>query len=212
MRWVFLYLPLCLVLSLVFSSLASGSAKSEPTSSLQYKRLVTREARNVFGLSAPIALFAGQIEQESAWRPEVCSAYACGLTQFTPGTADDIDTKYNLGGANRSNPTWAVRAQMLYMRDLYNTRYNSEADCDCDRWAFTLASYNGGYGWIRRDKTICDTKHGCDRRRWFGHVENWSNRAAWAFKENRGYPRRILDRNQYVYKTWGKTVACPALS
>lgn len=211
MRWLFLSLPLCLVLGLAMCGLTSTQARSEPTSSLQYKRLVITQARNVFGLGAPVALFAGQIQQESAWRPDVCSAYACGLTQFTPATADDIDTKYKLGGVNRSNPQWAVRAQMLYMRDLYEAYHNADAKEPCDRWAFTLSSYNGGYGWIRRDKEICDTQPGCDRRQWFFHVENWSARANWAFEENRGYPRRIFTI-QFRYTTWGKTVACTALS
>ena len=186
----------------------SVPAHAAPQSSLAYKRLVIREARHVFGLSAPVAMLAGQIEQESAWRPDVCSAYACGLTQFTEATADDIDKKYQLGGVNRSNPEWAVRAQMLYMRDLYEAYHNAQARDDCERWAFTLSSYNGGYGWIIRDKAICAAHDECDPKRWFWNVEDWSNRAAWAFRENRGYPRRILGITQHQYSSWGRTVSC----
>lgn len=200
----------CLVL--ILSACFAAPSAAEPSASLQYKRLVTREARLVFGLSAPVAMLAGQIEQESGWRSDVCSAYACGLTQFTKATADEIDAKYLLGGPNRSNPEWAVRAQMAYMRDLYEAEaIRLDADTDCDRWAFTLSSYNGGYGWVKRDKAIC-AAHDCDTGKWFGNVEDWSNRAAWAFRENRGYPRRILGRNQYIYETWGKVVTCPPLT
>ena len=213
MRWVLLLSLLLWGLALALFGPTSAQAQSAPTSSLSYKRLVIREARAVFGLTAPVALFAGQIEQESAWRPDVCSAYACGLTQFTPGTADDIDAKHKLGGPNRSNPTWAVRAQMHYMKDLYNAaqvKYHPEDDCQ--RWSFALSSYNGGYGWVRRDKRLCALAGECNYNRWFGHVEHHSARAGWAIRENRGYVRRILGRTQFNYTTWGSTVTCQATS
>ena len=65
-----------------------GNAKSEPLASLPYKRQLIREVHYRFGLDGPTAVMAAQIQQESGWRPGICSPFACGLTQFTPGTAD----------------------------------------------------------------------------------------------------------------------------
>lgn len=69
-----------------------------------------------------------------------------------------------------------------------------------DSQAFMLACYNGGRGGVISDKLICQNTKGCDSRKWFGHVENTSNksRQKWqgygrsAFDINRDYPRDIL--------------------
>ena len=182
-----------------------GVARAEPLAARQYRNDLIREARAVWGLTAPIALFAGQIEQESAWRPNVCSPYACGLTQFTKDTAEWIAGRYgDLSSGDRFNPQWAMRAMVRYDHYLY-AMVPAAAEAR-DRFAFVLSGYNGGLGNLRRDIAICMRTPGCDALRWFGHVELYSNRAAWAFKENRGYPRVILDRRQFTYSHWGPTV------
>lgn len=69
-----------------------------------------------------------------------------------------------------------------------------------DSQAFMLACYNGGRGGVISDKLICKNTKDCDPRKWFGHVENTSNksRQKWngygksAFDINRDYPRDIL--------------------
>lgn len=180
-----------------------GSAHAEPRAAVPYRSLITREAHSVYGLMAPIAMFAGQIEQESAWRPEVCSAYACGLTQFTAATAKDISRKHDLGAPDVFNPAWAIRAMILYDADLeksFLTVKNSS-----DRWAFVLSSYNGGLGNARRDQALC-LGPSCNRTLWWGHVELHSSRAAQFFRENRGYPRSILKVRQFTYTGWGGTI------
>lgn len=196
-------------LLLILGSFAGCKAHAEPRASLEYKRDVIREARAVWGLDAPVALFAGQIEQESAWRPKVCSPFACGLAQFTPATADWISGAYpeELDGADVYNPQWAIRALVRYDRHLHAAVV--PAPVECDRFGFTLSAYNGGAGWIARDRRICAGVDGCDTGRWFGHVEKYSRRADWAIKENREYPRRILFQRQFNYTTWGRTVTCP---
>ena len=184
-----------------------GVAHAEPRASLPYRNTVIREARFAYGLDAPVAMFAGQIEQESAWRPKVCSAYACGLTQFTPATARDIDARHNMGGADVLNPSWAIRALMFYDHDLYNSLTAAE---NCDRWAFTLSAYNGGMGNLLKDKALCARANGCNPNRWWRHVELHSGRRADFFRENRGYPEAILHKRQFGYAGWGRTISCPS--
>ena len=169
-----------------------------PAAAVHYRQKLIQTAQNIMGLDAPIAMLAGQIHQESAWRPDVCSKYACGLTQFTADTADWISGKYSdLAANNRMSPQWAITALVRY--DDYLFRRADFAASDFDRWAFALAGYNGGWGWIGRDRKICKGVAGCDSTRWFGHVENHTRRAAWAKKENRHYPDVILKRWQPLY-------------
>lgn len=176
-----------------------------PRAALQYKRDLIRYARIVHGINAPISALAGQIHQESGWKALAKSPYAAGLTQFTPDTAKWVATKWpELKDANVYNPQWAIQAMILYDQWLYN---RSEASTDCDRYAMALAGYNGGAGWIDRDKKL--TKQaGKDPLLWWGNVELYSNRAAWAIKENRHYPAVILLKHQAIYKEWGTYYVC----
>ena len=77
-------------------------------------------------------------------------------------------------------------------------------------WAFTLSAYNGGLGWISRDKNRASAS-GADPARWFGHVEAHSARAGWAFRENRTYVQRILLRLEpaYIAAGWPGEAVCP---
>ncbi len=189
-------------------AIAGGSVSAYaqvPMAAMPYQRTLIREARATWGLSAPIATFAGQIHQESLWRENVCSIFACGLTQFTKPTAEWISDLYadELGTNDVLNPNWSIRAMVMYDKWIYDRV--PEAASDFDRWSFTLASYNGGLGWVRRDVRICEATAGCNPLVWAGNVALYSNRADWAIRENRGYIL-ILTRNQYIYKTWGPTV------
>lgn len=198
MRWA------ALTVALFTCSITSAA----PPTAEQYRRALTREARAVWGLDAPIAVMSGQVEQESAWAPNATSPFAQGLAQFTPATADWISGAYpkELGAAAPFSPEWALRALVLYDRRIYDGV--AGAKDECSRWAMTLAGYNGGPGWLARDRALCGNVAGCDQGRWFGHVELHTNRAAWAAKENRGYPRRILLVLQSGYTTWGAGVKC----
>ena len=179
------------------------TAHAEPQSALPYRNTLIREARAEWGLSAPVAVFAGQIEQESGWNPRACSAYACGLAQFTPATAADIAPRLN--GNDVFNPAWAIRALVLYDHDLYGeVDFATRA---CDRWAFTLSAYNGGLGNVRKDMALCTAS--CDPSLWFGMVALRSSRNPLAFRENRAYPANILYKRQLGYTSWGAKVQCP---
>ena len=182
-----------------------------PRAALQHQRTLIQNARFVFGLNAPIAILAAQVHQESGWRTDAQSKYAGGLAQFTPSTADWISQKfpYELGENQPFNPAWALRALARYDKFLYDRQPN--AATECDRWAFTLSGYNGGEGWVNRDKRLAAMNRK-DIKRWWGHVELYSPRAAWAIKENRDYPRRILLQRQPSYLVWGLGVTCEVIN
>lgn len=158
-------------------------------------------------------MFGAQIETESAWRPNAHSAYASGLAQFIPSTAHYMALRYplSLGDGGPLSPEWAIRALVLYDRDIYQGRYVNAVPpaTDCDRWAFTLSGYNGGEGWINRDRSMCrDQSPTCDPSRWWGNVEDYSGRSASNMRQNRAYPRLILLVRQEKYQSWGGMVAC----
>lgn len=180
-----------------------------PRAASQYKREIIAYGRLAFGLSAPTSLFAGQIHQESRFQVNARSKYASGLGQFTDSTAVDVGRWYpdELGDVDVFNPSWSIRALTLYDKRLWDRVPN--AATECDRAALMLSQYNGGPGWTDRDSRLAASK-GADRNRWFGHVERFSSRAAWAFKENRTYPRNILLRWMPMYHDalWGPAVDC----
>lgn len=179
-----------------------------PLAARPYQRTMLRESRAVWGMAAPTSLFGGQIQAESAWRPGAHSIYAAGLAQFIPATAEAMSRKYpELGGAEPLNPQWAIRALVRYDHDLYRPIV---AASDCDRWGFALSAYNGGPGWISRDRALCRERPGCDPSRWWGHVEKYTGRSAANARENREYPRRIELQYQASYRSWGGVVQCRA--
>jgi len=149
-------------------------------------------------------VFYSQIHQESGWNPDAKSQYASGLAQFTPDTAKWISKLYpvDLGENNPLDARWAIRACVKYDRWIYDKL--SEVYQERQRWAMTLSSYNGGKGWLDRDRKLCfDAPCCCDQMKWFENVEMFSNRAAWAIKENRDYVVKILDRWSPMYEKAG---------
>lgn len=209
---------LALLLAVAFVASACSSAAHAapagaqrvaiPEASARYRAALHREASQQFGLNAPVARFAAQIHQESGWRPDARSPFAEGLTQFTPATAEWIAGLFprTLAPADTWDPAWSIRAMVTYNAWLLA---RVRGATECDRWAKTLSAYNGGLGWIARDERLAQTK-GADAARWFGHVEHHTARAAWAAKENRGYPRRILLLLEpaYIRAGWPGSAAC----
>lgn len=188
--------------------LISGCVEAQvPRAALEYRSDLIRNARAVMGMDAPIALFAAQVHQESAWRPDARSGVgAQGLAQFMPATADWISALYPELRSNRPyNPAWALRALVRYDAWIYQ---RVKAANTCQRWAMTLSSYNGGLGWVQRDQTLAQ-RNGLNRLYWFGHVETVNagrSKANW--QENRGYPKRIIYQHQPLYAKagWGASV------
>jgi hypothetical protein len=173
-----------------------------PPAAEQYRRTLVREVRYYYGLTEPISPFSAQLHQESGFRSGVCSRFACGLAQFTEGTAKDMARMYPKdleGKATPLDPSWAIRAQVLYMKRL------DKAFRTPDKWetrAFALAAYNGGSGHIVKEKAMAKAE-GYDPMRWFLNVERFCKRAKWACEENRAYPRKILFRWAPLYQKAG---------
>ena len=187
-------------------------AASPPPEAERYRRDLIRTARYVWGVNAPVAVLAAQVHQESGWDPNAKSAYANGLAQFTPATAQTIARQYpkTLGRAAPLDPGWALMALCRYDNDLWTGM--AFAVNDRERWAFTLSAYNGGPGWVARDRAAARAK-GLDNRRWWGQTERVNGgRATQFWTENRGYPRRILLDRQPLYRSWGPGIDMQGVS
>lgn len=198
------FLFLILALSCLLPGCAEAKTEAVPRDAVRYQRDLTREARAVWGLNAPVATFAAQIHQESRWRADAESPVgAQGMTQFMPGTTRWIAGAFphELGDADPYNPNWAMRALVRY--DLYlHKRVWGETRFDLMHAA--LRSYNGGLGhWQREatkvapsvDRASIDAACGTARRN-ISHC-----------RENLGYPKSILIDLQPLYRSWGPGVS-----
>lgn len=194
------------IISLSVTSVQADTASTVlPRNALKYQRELTREARAVWGLNAPVPVMAAQIHQESRYDPAAKSKYAGGIAQFTPATAEWIAGAYRLGEPQPFNPAWAIRALVLYDRHLWDRSAGVDS---CNHWGFTLAGYNGGAGWIAKERKLARAS-GVHPDLWFGGVERFNARAEWAWRENRDYPRKILLKHQNLYREWGVTECLP---
>lgn len=195
----------CGVLTVLLILAVTGAYADVPAAARPYRAQLVREAHSQWGLDAPVAAFAAQIEQESAWRADAVSRVgAQGLAQFMPATArwwcsaQQISSRQCLP----RNPTWALRALIGYDRWLWEripSAYPYER-----MWA-TLRAYNGGLGhWLAEARTAADM-----RRESVDAACGSARRARVHCLENLGYPRRILLTLQPVYRGWGGVVLQP---
>ena len=190
-----------LIASLLMSMLVSKDCHAQvPTDAAKYKHQLRQQAHLVWGLEAPIATFAAQIHQESAWNATARSRVgAQGLSQFMPGTADWISGVYpDLAHNAPTNPVWAMRALVRYDKFLYD---RVTAVDHCERMAFVLSAYNGGLGWVNKRKAKSSTPLVC-----IGATCAINPGITAANQsENADYPRRILHRHEphYVRAGWG---------
>lgn len=182
--------------------IGSAQAQETPPAAAKYRSLLVRNAHMVWGLDAPVATLAAQTQQESGWNPSAVSRVgAQGLAQFMPATArwiGGIDPA--LAAVQPDNPVWAIRALVTYDKWLWD---KIQADTSCDRMAMVLSAYNGGLGWLLRDKSAAAAA-GDSRNLWWGHVERYNaGRSLANWQENRGYPTRILRVLEQRYAAWG---------
>ena len=182
---------------------ALPAAGPVPQAALQYRGLLIRNARAVWGLDAPVATFAAQVHQESAWRPDAVSRVgAAGLAQFMPGTSKwiaRIDPE--LASNEPYNPSWALRALVTYDKWLHErtpARYSPQ-----DRMWVALRSYNGGLGHWQAEAGRTGLK--APTREQVDAACGAAKRAPVHCKENLGYPRRIFSL-QPRYASWGPGV------
>lgn len=196
------HVALYAVLATLFVCQQAAAADTIPRDCLKYRRDLVRNAREVFGMAAPTATLGAQMRQESGCRPDAKSAYAEGLTQFTPDTAKWISGLFpELAGADTFNPVWALRAQARYMHRLYG---RADGATVCDSMLFALSGYNGGEGWVQRDKRMAAAA-GANPRRYTDVAPFNAGRAPAMFRENRHYPAVIIGRWQplFVDAGWG---------
>ena len=189
---------------LLFANLAYAADVAIPRAAQQYRATLVRAAHATWGMDAPVSVFAAQVHTESWWRNRTVSHVgAQGLAQFMPSTAAWLpEVAPDTGKPEPFNPGWSLRALCVYDKWLWN---RVAGHTDFERMAFTLSAYNGGLGWVNRDRKKARSL-GLDDRVWFNAVENVnSGRSAAAFRENRNYPRLILQERQYAYikAGWG---------
>ena len=175
-----------------------------PRAAEVYRATLVRAAHVTWGLDAPVAVFAAQVHTESWWRNDTVSHVgAQGLAQFMPSTAKWLPSVApETGRPAPFNPGWSLRALCVYDKWLWDRVAGRN---DFERMAFTLSAYNGGLGWVQRDKRKARAQ-GLDDRVWFASVETVNaGRGRAAFAENRQYPRRILKERQqaYIRAGWG---------
>ena len=201
---------LCCLLGLAGAPAHAAETKI-PRAALQYRGQLIREARAVWGMNAPVSVFAAQIHTESWWRNNtVSSVGAQGLAQFMPETANWLPSVApETGTPAPFDPRWSLRACVTYDRWLWDRLSPRRASSltACDRMAFTLSAYNGGLGWVGRDRTLA-ARTGRDPDRWFGNVaEVNAGRNKSAIKENRRYVTLIFQRQSaYIAAGWGPGV------
>jgi soluble lytic murein transglycosylase-like protein len=202
---------------LLFAAFWPGEAQAAtpqavPSVSTIYRLRIEREAARNFGLDAPVARRAAPINPESSWNPKAASAYAQGLTQFTPATARWLPTVCPaVGEPDPWDPDWALRAQACYMAwlvDAIKPFQHAGTMSTCTHWNFAFRGYNGGLGWLNRER-LATQRAGDDANAWQA-VEKHRVRAGWAHQENIAYPRRILLvlEPRYLAAGWPGSAAC----
>lgn len=196
----------------LFCSFCSKSHAAEiPRAALQYRSELIRVSRMVWGIQAPVAVFAAQLHTESRWRTEAVSfAGAQGLAQFMPSTATWLpQVAPETGSPAPFDPRWALRACVTYDKYLFDRIAPRKGHLsEWNRIAFALSAYNGGLGWTNRDRKKT-SQSGGDPDIWFGHVEQTNaGRRTSAKRENQRYVQIILRerQNAYVKAGWGRGV------
>lgn len=178
-----------------------------PPASHQYRADMTRSALRVFGPDAPVATLAAQIDVESRWRPDARSPVgALGIAQFMPTTAADMATRHReCAPANPLDPLWGFRCRDLYMRrQMASLSDMADGLTECDRWGLGSKGYNGGAGWVERDRRLTAARQ-ANPDRWAEVNRHNAGRSAAAFAENSRYFPKMLDR-QRRYAAWGRGV------
>jgi len=186
--------------------LPAGS-QAQSADAQRYRGSLKREAQRVWGIGAPVGTLAAQVQQESRWHPNARSPVGAeGLAQFMPSTArwmGNIDPE--LVGAASLNPTWSLRALVVYDHWLHQ-RIGLAAN-NCERWAFTLSAYNGGLGWVFRRQQAA-RQAGKDAGLCLAATCTLNpGISPAAQRENEHYPRAILDAEDAWWR-WGPGV-CP---
>lgn len=155
-----------------------------PAGYYKHGRECAKIQQRVYGLAYWSSLLLAQIHQESWWRADVCSPYACGLTQFTPATQRAIERQIGVSGSI-FKPEHGCLLQGHLMRELARDA-GPRFDGFVAQWSAAFRTYNGSPASFWREHTLCDRPRStvamegcCVRRRAF-------------CRENVEYPGRIF--------------------
>lgn len=205
-----------------------------PSGAQQYAPILAQVQREAWPEAFEAFTIAGQVEQESCislkhskcWNPKAelktPREYGFGFGQLTVAYRADGSERFNkfdevktlypsLRGwswADRYRADYQLQSIVLLDRTLFGQF--ADAASPTDRWAFTLAAYNGGKGGTMQDRVLCRNSKACDPRVWFGNVELTSLKTRQvnpgygksAFDINREYPRLILLVRRDKYKSF----------
>lgn len=172
-----------------------------PVEVLPHRAAIVREAQFRFGIPAPAAAIAGQLQQESGFKADARSRVgALGMAQFMPATAKWVAADLNATAAPL-DPQWSIRAVAYYMKWLYDrVSYRG----DCDRYGAALSSYNGGLGWHNKRQAKA-----ADPQDFWGSVRLVNPGITDANqRENQDYPQRIIYDRQNRFRALGGRLVC----
>lgn len=175
---------------------SSGSPSSPD---IPFWGFIVAEVKNSFPTIDPY-IIAAQIKAESnframAKRKEPNGVVSYGLMQITDRTfLEDIKVRHStyFSGVTVDDliiPSINIQAGVVYDKDMWDACHFAASDYD--RVAFMLSAYNGGLGWVHRDRKKAESL-GYNPSVWFNNVENCSDRAARNFDINRSYVEKIL--------------------
>lgn len=188
---------------------ATAQHVTVPEVSTMYRRWVEQAVAEEWGVEGSPARLAAQIHQESSWNPKARSAVGAeGLAQFMPSTGRWIAGAFpdKLGQFDPWDPQQAALAAAVYDAWLVERNPGTTA---CDSWAFGLSAYNGGEKRLHQEMQLAERRH-LDAGTWFGSVSDQRSRSAAAWRENRGYVRRILRvlEPAYIDAGWSGKAVC----
>jgi len=147
----------------------------------EYDPYFKKYTKRYFGPAFDWRWFKGQAIAESNLRPNIKSdAGAVGLMQILPSTYREIQQS-NPHFKDIRDPQWNIAAGIYYDRQLY--RKWQKPVSDKDRLLLSLASYNAGYGRIRKAYKRAEAKDEA--------LQGWQNIQTYVPGETRFYVNRI---------------------
>lgn len=183
-----------------------------PAGAVRYRAFLMQAWQYHFAMAEDPAIGFGQVHQESHFDCAVVSAGgSLGCAQFMPATAEWINglipaaVRATCPAASGCplDPKWALTALVEFDWRLWSG--NGWAATPRDRWAFALAGYNGGGVVTGAERAACAGSRGCNPARYFDNVERFcgaNGRSAASCRENRQYPRVILEFWAPAYHRW----------
>ena len=149
----------------------------------EYDHWFRKYTKHYFGAHFDWHWFKAQAIAESGLDPNaVSSAGARGIMQILPTTYSDIESR-NPFLAGIDEPRWNIAAGIFYNRQLYRKWKKRHDIQTAERLKFAFASYNAGYGNVRKAYRRALEQH--------GEVRRWEPVSVFAPGETRHYVRRI---------------------